>query len=187
MVSRLANGSASQRDLYPHLGVSLSMADVGTLAQAKLQPAFAKNLDATMQEAVQRFAPNGDIAETRALGRFVNWLMPQVRQGANVDPTHPDWVLGENGVDPNQFRVTGNDLPKPAPPAERPSLGDIFSTGGRVQMAAGKGPIVPVPMVPINPLTPPLSNQAPIGGTESGDFFQRKAREMQQRGEKLNG
>lgn len=106
MVGRLANGTAAQRDLYPMVGSRMSLADVGTLSQALRQPEAAGQLHDTLQSARRQIAPNGDIAEVNAFGRFVNWLMPQVRKGAILDPTHEDWV----GHAAANFGVTGNDL-----------------------------------------------------------------------------
>ncbi len=97
----------------------------------------------------------------------MNWLMPQVRQGAILDPVHEDWI----GNAAANFHVTGDDLVARPVPAQRPSLGQIFAAGSNA-----------VPMTPANPLIPPNSNVGPspppIGGTESGSFFQRKVREQ---------
>jgi hypothetical protein len=167
LVNRIANGQATQRDIYPTIGSNVSLADAGTLTEAMKQPQFAQQLNDTIQSAREVIAPSGDIAETRALGRYVSWLMPQIRQGAIVDPAHEDWIGRAAGA----FRVTGDDLIARPVPANRPSLSDIFAGKRMAEMA-------PIPIVPVNPLSPPRSSEQPIGGTESGGFFQRKVREL---------
>lgn len=132
MIHRMATGQASQRDLYPAIGSHVSMADGGFMAAALHSPTYLNQLDQTIQAGQRQYAPNGDIAETQAFGRFVDWLLPRARAGANLDPNNKEWV-GANGMP--DFRVQGDDLHAATmqdvayrqPLAERRQLAEIFS------------------------------------------------------------
>lgn len=162
-VNKAATGQATQQDIYPHIGSKISLSDAGTLFDMAKQPQFTKQLNDTIQSARQQIAPTGDIAETRALGRYVSWMMPQLRQGATVDPAHEDWI----GHAAANFHVTGDDLIARPPAANRPSLGQIFAENGpppKDYMSeyerAQSGRTAPAPIMPTNPNTgSPMSIQ----------------------------
>ena len=163
MVGQLASGQANQRALYPAIGNNLSLKDAGMLAVSSQDPEHIQNFHNTLQAAAAQFSPHGDIAETRALGRFVSWLSPQVQRGAILDPQHPDWVM--NGINPGNFRVTGEDLVPSTPGGGRKPLGQIFAEGMPTNPDTGRpmtpqdmmkraGPRgAPVPLMPANPAT----------------------------------
>jgi hypothetical protein len=125
VIHRAANGQVGQRDIYPMIGRNMSMADAGLLTAALRDPSYLQALDSTIQIAQQRIAPHGDVAETRAFGRFVDWLMPQVHRGAVLDPRSKDYVLANTP----DFRVQGSDLPRASLQNERPTLQQIFGGG----------------------------------------------------------
>jgi len=170
MVGRIAGGTAKQRDLYPMIGDSLSMADASTMAGLMKDPTRAKQLNETLQAANRYYAPNGDIAETRAMARFVDWLLPQVRQGAVLDPRNKDWVLGgPEGAEGfmNTFRVRGDDLldraVAPYDVLSRPALGDIFGVPARARIQK-TADIKPLPMAPKDYMAEYEANQARVKG-----------------------
>lgn len=210
MVQQMAQGQTRQNAIYPMLGNNLSLADAGTLFAAAGNQKTIQTLDATLQAAARQIAPNGDIGETRALGRFINWLIPAWGRGGSIDPRDEDYIIPSGDETDayrfwNSFRVNGDDLIggsipgtssglDPTNTADRPSLSEIFGRGRvppvrmptiqhppkeKSELHAGNEPLQPLPMIPSggNPLSPPGANPKPIGGTESGDFFQRKIRE----------
>ncbi len=135
MIHQIAAGALGQNSIYPRLGANLSMADAGTMIQAVHEPGFAKQLSDTVADATGRFAPHGDIAETNALGRFINYLLPAVRSGAVLDPHSEDYIL--NNVNPDQFRVTGTDLLlRSTSVMNSPAMGMVGAGMGRGAVAA---------------------------------------------------
>lgn len=90
-------------------------------------------------------------------------------------------------TDPTNTPYSGAHHPTIANPVSS-GVPDPGSNNGLWWLVIGLGPftpivlagkaIVPIPIVPINPLTIPRSDEQPIGGTESGEFFQRKVREL---------
>ncbi len=165
IIASAANGQATQRDVYPHLGARVSLADADTLIGAIRAPAYVRQINDTIQSARQVIAPDGDIAQTRALGRYVSWMLPQLRAGAPVDPMHEAWI----GQAAPAFQVNGDDLVARPVPAQRPSLGQIFAANVPLDNMR------PLPMNP-GPTGNPLGSE-PLNPTESGHFFQRKLRE----------
>ncbi len=182
LIHRLATGAAGQHDLYPAIGSHLSLADGGFMAASLHNPTYLNQLDQTIQAAQRQFAPHSDVAETQAFGRFVDWLLPRARAGANLDPNHPEWV-GANGMP--DFRVQGDDLQAARMQdvayrqsiIERRSLSEIFSnpeyrkpTRERMQAA---------------PLAPGVRGPAPRLEPGPGDFVERipSGWQMNQRGQ----
>src|SRR5579859_6759653 len=148
LVNRAANGQATQRDVYPHLGARVSLADADTLIGAIRSPTYIRQINDTIQSARQVIAPDGDIAQTRALGRYVSWMLPQLRTGAPVDPMHESWV----GQAAPAFQVNGDDLvARPVQP-NRPSLGQIFAGNELRPLPMNPGPADSVLNRPVTPM-----------------------------------
>lgn len=165
LINRAANGQATQRDVYPLIGARVSLADADTLTGAIRSPTYVRQINDTINSARQVIAPDGDVAQTRALGRFVSWMLPQIRQGGAVDPMHEAWL----GQAAPAFRVTGDDLVARPVQANRPSLGQIFAANVPLDNMR------PLPMNP-GPTGNPLGSE-PLNPTESGYFFRRKLQE----------
>lgn len=133
LVFDLAQGASfSQGDILGRAGDDLRLTDALTLAKFAGDPAGRSQVAglATVLGEAQRqlaAAENGPAGQS-AYGRFVNWLLPVVRRGADLDPASPDYVLGGNRL--QAFAPTAADMANiyipPAGGDGRTPLGDIF-------------------------------------------------------------
>lgn len=132
LLDRIANGAPpTQADILGHAGDRLKMADALSLAKATfpLSPE-ARGPFVRLNELVQQGkntigAPENGPAGQNAFARYVNWLMPAIRNGgASLDPAEPAYAGGRLP----QFAPTGKDTVQASvtPPENRPSLDDIF-------------------------------------------------------------
>ncbi len=114
-------------EIAGHLGTNLTMADAQFLASRTGPQSSASRLGT--QQLVQTLGEAQDqIGNPQAYGRFVDWLLPRVRNGAILDPGHKDYLLTPERM--AQFQPTGDDIIAPALSSTghpRPSLGEIFS------------------------------------------------------------
>ena len=150
-VQRALAGGMDHRDVLREAGNSLRLVDALGLAKSTLpttpedRAKYMQAADVIQQARTQLYGPNGEngAAGHAAWGRFVNWMLPTLRMGgadmADAN-THPLNWLG-------RFAPTGDDVvPRPPPqqpqpkgryplppdeyieppPAERPSLKEIF-------------------------------------------------------------
>ncbi len=132
IVSQAAQGTPMRfPDVLSHTGHRLTLADALHLSS------FSQPMTPHAHADMRAF--NGVLGQARnllmgtdgehgaagaaAYGKFVNWLMPQVRNGANLNPQAKDYILGQGAI--HSFLPTGDDLPKPAP-KDRPTLAAIF-------------------------------------------------------------
>jgi hypothetical protein len=121
-------------DLISAAGDSLRLPDAVWLGQHSVQQdaasrSYLAQVDGHIQTAKSIYMAEPSIAGARAFGNFMDWFMPQVRGGANLNPRSDEYALGEtpHGV-MAQFAPTGNDLASAAP-AQRKPLSEIF--GGK--------------------------------------------------------
>lgn len=149
IASGAAGGELDPREVLRFAGGELKIADALMLAQ--LTPKSAGALNATMGAAQRWLAtPENGPAGRVAFERFVSWLLPTVRDGANFDPNSPDYILRGNRMQAfapspmdmadivlNQYNrdLSSYDTERNPPEQmmaqhpDRPSLGEVFGRG----------------------------------------------------------
>jgi hypothetical protein len=116
----------SVTEVLSHAGGKLSLADAQFIAgragpQDPQTDAASSRIGQVLDEARQQ------IGNPSAFGRFVNWLLPTLRGGANLDPNSKEYLLTPERM--AQFQPTGDDIIQPvlaASAMERQPLGEIF-------------------------------------------------------------
>jgi hypothetical protein len=154
-IRRAADGAPPPAgEIAAHIGQDLTLTDgLALMRRLSLSPAAhaeAQNLQQTLDLVRQQIAPiDSGAAGAAAYGRFVNWFLPEyMRQGPSaLNPKADNWMLNPEvpGNPIARFQPTGDDLIGIEPLASRanragvarPSLGQIFSGGGR----AASGPV----------------------------------------------
>lgn len=111
LVAALAgDGRVPPSEILTQAGDTMRLADALTLARMAGDPAQRGRIGAmaeTLGEAERQLAPpeNGPAGQI-AYERFVNWLLPAVRGGANLDPGSQDYLLAGNRLQSFAPRAT---------------------------------------------------------------------------------
>jgi hypothetical protein len=129
----------STGEILGHVGDGLNMADAKFIAsRSGPQPPLVDASTSRIAEVLSDARTSID--NPGAFGRFVNWLLPAVQQGGNLDPSAKEYLLtperlatfqptGDEVIAPARqgfaMSLTGGNLADRKLPA--PSLGDIFS------------------------------------------------------------
>jgi hypothetical protein len=123
----------SVTEVLGHAGGALTLSDAQFIA-GRAGPQDPQTDAATSRIAQVMSDARDDINNPSAYGRFVNWLLPTIRNGgANLDPNSKDYLLTPERM--AAFQPTGDDYlaPRVGDNSNRPPLADIFN--GNVQMA----------------------------------------------------
>ncbi len=124
-------------DVIQHAGTNLRLADAMHLGGLAAGGPHQRQGVAALDDAIklgesQLAVPENGAAGEAAFGRYVNWLLPAVRNGAVLDPASKDYAL--SGGRMQSFAPQPGDYVAPVLPiGDRPTLHQIFSRGGRPQ------------------------------------------------------
>lgn len=121
----LASGAVSALDVIRQVGNGLSLADARFLAPMAFpgQAGRLTPISNALDMAQEQLAPpeNGPAGQA-AYARFVNWLLPAARAGADLNPNSKTYVLGGNAM--QQFAPRPGDAIPLGTPTR--SLDEIF-------------------------------------------------------------
>ena len=116
-------------EILQHVGSGLRYVDAHMLHGLSLvrtpeAQAHTQQIASMVDNAREELTPAASAAHNAAFGRYVNWLMPSIRAGANIDPMSKDYIL--NRKSPADFAPKHADIVPPYNGGERPPLASFF-------------------------------------------------------------